>query len=91
MEVLPGLLTLAGMHPLMAMLPDADTAVVSRLSATASRAEGCGQPGGDGLWLAAGRGCPPGPRGPRSVLTRQALSEGRVMVRPSRAKVPQPW
>ena len=40
MEFLPSLLTLAGMHLLMAMLPGPNTVVVSWLSATTSRAEG---------------------------------------------------
>lgn len=40
MEFLPSLLTLAGMHLLMAMLPGPNTVVVSWLSATSSRADG---------------------------------------------------
>ncbi len=46
MEYLPSLLTLAGMHLLMAMLPGPNTVVVSWLSATASRAEGLRAAGG---------------------------------------------
>lgn len=40
MEFLPSLLTLAGMHLLMAILPGPNTVVVSWLSATASRGDG---------------------------------------------------
>lgn len=40
MEFLPNLLTLAGMHLLMAMLPGPNTVVVSWLSATVSRTDG---------------------------------------------------
>lgn len=40
MSLLPNLLTLAGMHILMAMLPGPNTVVVSWVSATRSRAEG---------------------------------------------------
>ncbi len=39
-DLLPNLLTLAGMHILMAMLPGPNTVVVSWVSATRSRAEG---------------------------------------------------
>lgn len=46
MEFIPNLLTLAGMHLLMAMLPGPNTVVVSWLSATVSR--------GDGLLAAGG-------------------------------------
>ncbi len=40
MEYLPGLLALAGMHVLMAMLPGPNTVVVSWISATRSRRDG---------------------------------------------------
>ncbi|MFO1070593.1 MAG: LysE family transporter [Geminicoccaceae bacterium] len=46
MDYLPSLLTLAGMHLLMAMLPGPNTVVVSWLSATASRRDGLAAMGG---------------------------------------------
>jgi threonine/homoserine/homoserine lactone efflux protein len=55
-EFIPNLLTLAGMHILMAMLPGPNTVVVSWLSATRSRGEGLKAVGGvvlaSLLWVA---------------------------------------